>query len=305
MTITAVDLFAGAGGFSEGAKQAGVHVLWAANHWPEAVRIHAVNHPDTKHVTQDLHQADWTKVPAHDLLLASPACQGHSVARGKERPQHDAARSTAWAVISALEAHRPECGVVENVAEFLRWVLYPVWEQAVKTLGYSVSPHIIDAADHGVPQNRVRLFLVLTRSRNPIQLNLPKRPWVPVSEVVDWSAGDWSAIDRPKRATATLERIKNGRERFGDRFVVYYYGSAKGGRSIDRPIGAITTSGNHHALVDGNRMRFFMKDEVRKFMGFPAGYVLPSNRTLAVHLLGNAVCPPVAADVITALKASA
>lgn len=69
---TAIDLFAGLGGWSTGASMAGVQVLWAANHWPEAVQWHANNHPDTQHVCQDLHQADWTQVPAHDLLLASP-----------------------------------------------------------------------------------------------------------------------------------------------------------------------------------------------------------------------------------------
>lgn len=45
--ITAVDLFAGAGGSSEGARQAGATVVWAANHWPLAVEVHARNHPDT------------------------------------------------------------------------------------------------------------------------------------------------------------------------------------------------------------------------------------------------------------------
>ncbi len=96
--MKAIDLFAGAGGFSTGAKMAGCSVVWAANHWRQAVDVHASNHPGTDHACQDLHQTDWTTGPAHDLLLASPACQGHSRARGKERAHHDAQRSTAWAV---------------------------------------------------------------------------------------------------------------------------------------------------------------------------------------------------------------
>ena len=38
--MKAIDLFAGAGGFSEGARAAGVNVVWAANHWPAAVAVH-------------------------------------------------------------------------------------------------------------------------------------------------------------------------------------------------------------------------------------------------------------------------
>jgi DNA (cytosine-5)-methyltransferase 1 len=71
-----IDLFAGLGGFSEGARQAGCEVVWAANHWQAAVDMHAANHPGTAHACQDLHQQDWTQVPAHDLLLASPRLPG-------------------------------------------------------------------------------------------------------------------------------------------------------------------------------------------------------------------------------------
>lgn len=69
---TAVDLFAGMGGWTTGARAAGVNVVWAANHWPTAVHWHAANHPETVHVCQDLQQANWSKVPWHNLLLASP-----------------------------------------------------------------------------------------------------------------------------------------------------------------------------------------------------------------------------------------
>lgn len=44
-------------GFSTGATMAGVQVVWAANHWPAAVQVHANNHPATQHACQDLQQA--------------------------------------------------------------------------------------------------------------------------------------------------------------------------------------------------------------------------------------------------------
>lgn len=304
--MKAIDLFAGAGGFSTGAHAAGCEVVWAANHWQAAVAIHAANHPGTIHVCQDLHQADWSAVPAHDLLLASPCCQGHSKARGKAHgdPQHDASRSTAWAVVNAVEYHRPAVAIIENVPEFLQWALYPAWYAAMASLGYALAPHIVDAANHGVPQHRERLFIVATRSRHGIQLQLPAREHVAAGSIIDFNAGSWSAIDKPNRATATLARVANGRARHGQRFLTAYYGNEAGGRSLQRPIGTITTR-DRWAIVDGERMRMLSVQECRRAMGFPAGYILPAQHRLAIHLLGNAVCPPVVTDIIQALKAAA
>lgn len=295
-----VDLFAGAGGFSEGARQAGAKILWAGNHWPAAVEYHTINHPETAHACQDLQQADWAQVPAHDLLLASPSCQGFTKARGKDRPRHDAARSTAWAVISCAEYHRPPVVVVENVPEFQQWVLFPAWAQALQALGYSLSMHVLDSADFEVPQNRLRLFIVATRSKAGLVLGFEKKPHK--SAQIDWGAGKWSPIDKPGRSASTLQRIKNGRAQFGGRFLLPYYSSALTGRCPSRPIGTITTI-ERYAAVDGQKMRMLTVDEYRRAMGFPAGYVLPEKKRLAVHLLGNAVCPPVARDLIEKIRA--
>ena len=302
--MRAIDLFAGAGGFSTGATMAGCTVVWAANHWRAAVDVHAANHPDTQHACQDLHQADWRDVPAHDLLLASPACQGHSKARGKDRPHHDAQRSTAWAVVSAAEYHRPAAVVVENVPEFTRWALYPAWCSAMHGLGYALSPMILDAADHGVPQHRRRLFVVGTPSRYPIALTLPKREHVAASTVIDFEAGAWASIDRPNRAARTLQRIRAGRAQHGDRFLTAYYGNEHGGRSLSRPLGTVTTR-DRYAVIDGDRMRMLSADEYRAAMGFPKGYRLPERHREAVHMLGNAVVPAVARDVINAIREAA
>lgn len=221
---TAIDLFAGAGGFTTGAEAAGCRVLWAGNHWPAAVAVHELNHPTTVHACQDLQQADWSQVPAHDILLASPACQGHSKARGTEKPHHDAQRATAWAVVSAAECHRPAAVLVENVVDFAGWLLYPAWCAAMTALGYALAPQIIDAADHGVPQHRQRLFIVCTRSKHPVELKLQPRPHTSAAGFVDFGAGRWQPLAKAGRSPKTLARAAAGRRVHGDRFVMPYYG---------------------------------------------------------------------------------
>lgn len=299
------DLFAGAGGFSTGATMAGCEVVWAANHWQAAVDVHAINHPGAAHVCQDLHQADWASVPTHDLLLASPCCQGHSKARGKANgnPQHDASRSTAWAVVSAAEFHRPSVAIIENVPEFLKWSLFPAWRQAMEALGYCLAPMVIDAADHGVPQHRERLFIVATRSKHQLILNMPKRDHVPASSFIDFDAGNWQPIEKSGRAAATLRRVAAGRKSFGERFIMPYYGGGSGltGRCLSRPIGTITTKARW-AMVRGDSMRMLSVPESRDAMSFPKNYLLPPQTPLALHMLGNAVCPLLAKKVIAALK---
>lgn len=302
--MRAIDLFAGAGGFSTGATMAGCEVVWAANHWPAAVQVHANNHPGTLHVCQDLQQADWTQVPAFDLLLASPACQGHSRARGKDRPHHDAQRATAWAVVSAVECHLPEFFIVENVPEFTRWQLFPAWCSAMSALGYALAPHLVDAADHGVAQHRRRVFIIGSKSQYPMELPLPKRPHVPAASIIDFSAGRWSPVHRKGRSARTLERVRSGRSQFGQRFLTAYYGSERGGRCLSRPLGTLTTR-DRYAVIDGDRMRMLTVDENRRAMGFPDCYQLPDTHKDAVHMLGNAVVPVVARDVIQAMKEAA
>ncbi len=300
--MEAIDLFAGAGGFSTGATMAGAKVVWAANHWQSAVEIHTANHPGTIHACQDLHQADWSQVPGHDLLLASPACQGHTHARGKERPHHDATRSTAWAVVSAAEYHRPEVAIVENVPEFTAWKLFPAWEQAMQALGYSLAPYILDAADHGVPQHRRRLFIVASKGKTPMVLKIPQRDHVAAGSIIEWENYRWSDIQKPGRSLKTLAQIQRGRKGYGERFVMPYYGSGSGltGRSLARPLGTVTTR-DRWAVVKGDKMRMLQPTEYRAAMGFPNSYQLPATRQLAIHLLGNAVCPAVARDLIQAV----
>ncbi|WP_210467520.1 DNA cytosine methyltransferase [Vibrio crassostreae] len=298
--MKAVDLFAGAGGTTTGVKQTGkVDMVWAANHNPKAVAYHALNHPEVSHTCQDLHQADWSLVPKHNLLFASPCCAGHSRASGqkKKTKQADLSRSTAWAVVSCLESHRTDIGVIENVTDFLDWELYPAWEHALKSLGYSISINYVNASEMGIPQNRERIFIVVTRSKNPIELNIEKEPMIPARTIIDLSEDgyEWDLVKN--RVPATRLRVENGRKQFGHIFLDAAYGSAKTGRSLDKPLGAITTV-NKHSLVIGDKIRPLSIDEIAAAQTFDPHYVWPKSKVLTKMMIGNAV-PPLMAEKIT------
>jgi DNA (cytosine-5)-methyltransferase 1 len=295
--MRAIDLFAGAGGFTLGAQRAGADVLWAANHWPEAVQAHATNHPNTIHSCQDLRQADFTNIPDHDILMASPACQGHARARGQERPHHDALRSTAWAVIAAVEAKHPTHVLVENVPEFTSWALYPVWRQALTTYGYHVTEHVLNASDFGVPQQRKRVFVLASKHKHEIA---PPRNNIPtiLQDVVDFNVGRWSPIDQ--KVPATRDQARRAQEKHGSRCAIVYNGSRNAGRPLNQPAPTITTV-DRIALLDDTRMRMLTIDECKRIMGFPETYQLARRKKDSLKLLGNAVCPPVAEHIIRQL----
>lgn len=300
--LNAVELFAGFGGTAVAAEAADIRIVWAANHWQAACDAYEANH-GLKPKCQDLHQANFTLLPQHDILLASPSCRGHSKGH-KEQPHHDADRATAWAVVSCLEANRTPLAVVENVVEFLDWLLYPAWVAALEALGYSVSPHIVDAADHGVAQSRRRVFVILARSRAKLVLALPRQAHIGAGTVIDWQSGEWTPTRG--KCLATRRRVAAGRALFGDRFVCPYYGSGSGltGRSLARPIGTLTTR-DRWLVVNGTRSRCLTVDECREFMGFPKDYIMPADKKLAKHLLGNAVCPPPVTNILNALRKAA
>ena len=304
--MRAIDLFAGFGGTSLGAHMAGVSVVWAANHCPVAVRVHEANHPNAEHVCQDLRQADWGNLPTYDLLLASPACQGHSTAsQPRRRGFHDAMRATAWAVIDCAEVTSPRAIAVENVLEFARWQLYPLWLEALRKLGYRTTEHRLSATSHGVPQKRERLFITAVRRRKPpvtaIAGNTVLEP--AIGPLLDDSAPGW----KPWRSMSSgvQERIRRGQSRCGRRFLTQHV-TGHSGVPLHEPIRTITTK-DHWGLVDGDMYRSLTVREYARAMGFPDSYAWPDDigRTRAIQGLGNAVPPPMARDVVAALAEAA
>lgn len=310
--MIAIDLFAGAGGFTEGATRAGARVVWAANHWKLAVDVHAARHPQTEHQCQDLHQANWARVPDHDVMLASPACQGHSNAGQPARASwglqwnaHDDARSTAWAVVSAAEVKRPRWIVVENVPRFADWTLFRHWRGALETLGYALEAHVLDAADYGAPQNRRRLFVVGRLGAPPSlgsALEIARvDAWRAMASIVDVHGGaGWAPV--AAKSDAVRARVARGRARYGDVFMTQHVKNHPG-RSIHAPLPTITC-GDQMCVVNGDRMRPLSVGEYLAGQGFSTDYFtgVRLSRREAVALVGNAVAVPVASALVSAIS---
>ena len=306
--ITAIDMFAGWGGFTEGAKRAGVQVAWAGNHWQTAVDAHAQNHPATKHVCQDLRQADWSEFPDHELMLAAPACQGHSQAAqpsragsDRTRSKHDALRATAWAVVDCAEVCVPKAVIVENVPDFRRWKLFPRWRGCLEDLGYHVQEHILRASLMGTPQRRDRLFVVATRKQVTLDLRIDAQE-SPFSPHIDQDADNWRSV--AKASERVRERIAKGRRNYGRTFLTQHV-TGHPGVPLDQPIRTITTQ-DQWAIVEGKWYRPLSLRENARAMGFGDDYFWPENSTRreTIKGLGNAVCPPVAERLVGAVAAA-
>ncbi len=119
-----IDSFAGGGGASTGIEMAvGRSPDVAINHDPVAIAMHAVNHPDTLHLTNDIWGVDpMTVMPGRRVgaLWASPDCKHFSKAKGG-KPLDRNIRDLAWVVVDWAEKRKPDLIFVENVEEFQTW----------------------------------------------------------------------------------------------------------------------------------------------------------------------------------------
>jgi len=303
--LTVADLFAGLGGFSEAARIAGLKRVYAANHNPIVVRAHKVNHPEAEHVCQDLRQADWEALPYHDILLASPECQGHSNAgqwarkkSKKTAKRHQDMRVTAMCVIDCVEKCSPHAMVVENVLPFLKWKLLPRWIGCLEDLGYHVQITTLRASHYGVPQRRDRVFVVATKGK-AIDIRLEKDASEPaIGPVIEWDApAKWTPVAKAK--PAVRKRIENARARLGTSRFLTQHVTNHPGVPLHEPIRTITKQ-DHWAVVDGGLYRPLTLRENAVAMGFRPDYHLPTEggRKAAIEAVGNAVSPPPAARLL-------
>jgi DNA (cytosine-5)-methyltransferase 1 len=161
---TAVDLFAGAGGTTQGLRHAGFRVLAAVENDPSAVQTYALNHPDTQLYARDIRRVQAPALARRlatagrlDLLTACPPCQGFStLGRGGV---DDERNDLVGSVARFTRALQPRAVVLENVPGLAADGRLARLERMLDK-HYAVRRWIIDAADFGIPQHRQRVILV-------------------------------------------------------------------------------------------------------------------------------------------------
>lgn len=186
--LTVTDQFCGAGGSSQGVRRlsqnmgGGLEVKLAINHWDLAIKTHNTNFPETDHDCADVSNIDPRRYRSTDILITSPECTNHTIAKGVSRshqltrnlfgdltinPAAIRSRATMWDVPRFAEIHNYNLIIVENVVEARVWVMWDAWLHAMHNLGYTHKCVYLNSM-HTIPtpQSRDRMYVVFWKKGN-------------------------------------------------------------------------------------------------------------------------------------------
>lgn len=172
---TAVDLFSGAGGTTQGLRKAGYNVIAAIENDATAARTFAANHPDTELLIRDIRRVQAPALARRlrascdrlDLLTACPPCQPFSTLGTGD--SSDPRNALVSSVARFVENLKPRAILLENVPglrsepRFLKLI-------AGLKADYTMGEYVVQAADFGVPQNRRRVILVCVNRKAKVTL---------------------------------------------------------------------------------------------------------------------------------------
>lgn len=254
--LLVADLLCGAGGSSTGCARALAELglsmeLVCVNHWGVAIETHKKNHPEARHYVQDIATVrPHLLVPEGylDLLMASPTCTHHSVARGG-KPTSDQQRSDPWHIITWFTELRVKRAIIENVWEYTKWgpvdprsskpikdrecEYFNAWMDTIRRVGAtSIEYRKLNAANYGTAQTRQRFIAKIRFDKvavgwapithmkretgaGKLALFPTLKPWRPAREIIDWSIKGRSIFGRPKPLSwKSLDRLLAGMLRF-------------------------------------------------------------------------------------------
>ena len=158
------DIFCGAGGFSEGFKQAGFEISWAIDNWGPAIKTFQKN-IGVDVIDRDVStmtRKDFEALPEVDVLIGSPPCQPFSLANRGGGGDASKGLKLVAKFLEAVKALKPDYWIMENVAN-LRPTLERGWQfnrRLTKrdVVKYFPRSEVLDSSHYDVPQRRRRLF---------------------------------------------------------------------------------------------------------------------------------------------------
>lgn len=161
--LTAVDLFCGGGGLSEGFRQAGVDVTHAVDIESGACETYSLNHPEAEVIEADVLDLEPADLPSNvDLLIGSPPCTEFSWANSGGGGDIEEGMVLVKRFLYFVVKLEPEYWVMENVPRLDNYLPTSIDHAEIPWLDSSgtieLEKHILDGDEYGTPQRRSRLF---------------------------------------------------------------------------------------------------------------------------------------------------
>ena len=182
---TVAELFAGVGGFRIGLAAAGWKTVFS-NQWEPSTKIqhassvYVANFGEQGHSSEDI--AKVKRIPVKfDLLVGGFPCQDYSVAKTLSHAKGLRGKKGVlwWEILRLVELHKPKFIFLENVDRLLKSPAsqrgrdFAVMLRTLSDAGYLIEWRVVNAAEYGFPQRRIRVFIVarrgsgLGKSKNP------------------------------------------------------------------------------------------------------------------------------------------
>ncbi|MBR0960884.1 DNA cytosine methyltransferase [Bradyrhizobium japonicum] len=215
-----LDLFSGAGGFSEGFRQAGFHTVAATDIDPSAGATYDLNH--RKHGTafilgdisrREVREEIFAAVGTQelDVIIGGPPCQGFSQVRNHARLIEHPLNRLYRDYVSVIGKLRPRTFVMENVPGLENLAGGLVRAQILEDLTldgeYRVECRVLDAAAFGVPQNRLRILFIGVRRDLGIAPRFPESPFSNSIPILDRKASGSRWSYRHRKSPETVRSL--------------------------------------------------------------------------------------------------
>ncbi len=295
-----VSLFSGAGGLDLGFIMAGHTVVWANDLFEDAVKTYKKNIGG--HIVQkDIKEVSVSDIPESDIIIGGFPCQGFSVANTK-RNESDERNSLYKELIRVIDAKKPKFFLAENVKGLTNLSGGKVFKMILAdfaALGYSVTYRILNAADYGVPQTRVRVIIVGVRNDIDFEYSFPN----PV-----FDKDGQNGLDRWVSVRDALAEIPDPDKPNGlcnhtySKYKLNFNGYI-GHRPLDpdKPAPTVTARGDSKGgvviLPHPNGRRRMTCRELARIQSFPLDFEFCGSNSSIYRQIGNAV-PPLLAKAV-------
>lgn len=168
-----IDLFAGGGGMTMGARLSGVEVRAAVENHPSACLTYSANHTTATVIATDIAKVTTIDVGVRQqplVLFGGPPCQGFSTSNQRTRHADNPKNWLFREFLRMVETLKPEWVVFENVAGILQTDggrFAETFREQLKAMGYKIAFGILNAADFGCPQRRSRYIVIAALNMVP------------------------------------------------------------------------------------------------------------------------------------------